>query len=199
MKKLLILMATLELSIAAAQTTTAPFGIPMGTTVAQLKKMGAVPSTDSQIYVLTDPPIKNANFERYLIRAGQKSGVCKIVAIGKPINTSSDGSGLRSAFVSMNNVLNTKYGSATEKFDFLKSGSIWDEPKDFMMGLVVDERYYNNYWVADKGARLGNNISIMALEGNARTSTQGYITVGYEYKNLDSCTKEKASTDGNGL
>lgn len=171
----------------------------MGTTISQLSKMGAIYDDEAGLYVVRNPPVKNNSFDEILVLASPRVGVCKVVGLGKEMIVSGDGQALRSAFSNFNNILNTKYGVATSKFDYLKSSSIWNDSNDWMMGLRMKDRTLAHYWMRSKGAKLTNNIGALMLEAKALSSTKGYIVVGYEYTNYDKCNQEKEVRDGSGL
>lgn len=176
----------------------APFGIPMGTSVEQLKKMGAEYDKDNY-WVLKKPPISNNSFDLYMIWTSKKSGVCKVVALGKTINTSEYGHKIRSSFNGLAKVLKNKYGPPAEKFDFLSYDSIWKKDRDFMMGLKLEDRHLTYIWKSTNKSPLPNNISMMLISAKALSSNKGYIRLGYEYKNFSNCTTEQEEKDSTGL
>ncbi len=56
-----------------------------------------------------------------------------------------------------------KYGKRT-KYDYLRSGSIWDEPKDWMMSLRQEERTLALFWSIDNGSVLAEHVSGISLQ-----------------------------------
>jgi len=68
----------------------------------------------------------------------------KLAAIGKNVSTSVYGSELKDAFNEMEKSIIAGYGDS-KRYDFLRSGSIWDEPKDFMMGLLKKKELLNRF------------------------------------------------------
>lgn len=82
-------------------------------------------------------------------------------------------------------VLSTKYGIA-KRFDFLRSGSIWNERKDWMMALLKKERTLSAFWIDDK-ITMPDNLSGINFEAYANSRESGMIAISYEFKNAESC------------
>lgn len=138
-----------------AEIGSGPFGLPMGATLTQLKvvdKLVPVPNVPGS-YLVRAVPKPHGAFESYVLAISETSGLCKIAAIGKDIESSSFGTEIQSAFAALDQALQEKYGNR-KNFDFLRAGSIWDEPKDWMMGLLKKERVLSSYWDKEEGSVL---------------------------------------------
>ena len=114
-----------------------PFGLEKGMS---LKDIGGKPEKVGHgIYKLSSVPKPHSAFEAYVVRISPKGGLYWIKAIGKDIATSTYGVELKSAFNEMEEKLGATYGKH-KTMDFLMPGSIWNEPNDWMMGLIKKER-----------------------------------------------------------
>jgi hypothetical protein len=90
-------------------------------------------------YTMTSVPVPHPAFESYSVTVTQGDGLCKVMGIGKTLDTNSFGTEIQSAFDELEQALARKYGRH-KKFDFLQAGSIWNEPRDWMSGLRHKER-----------------------------------------------------------
>ena len=181
------------------QLGTGPFGLPMGTTLAQLASFGPTEESDAKgFYKLRTVPKPHEDFETYIVAVSEKQGLCKIMAIGKDVSTSAQGYELRSAFESLDKILLEKYGDR-KNFDFLNAGSIWDEPKDFMMGLVKKERTLSSYWDQSQGSHFTDHVNAITLETTALHSDVGYLQLRYEFENTKACLEEIAKKTNSSL
>jgi hypothetical protein len=59
-----------------------------------------------------------------------------------------------------------------------------------MMGLLKKERLIQAVWSGETGARLKNGIGAVSLTATAKTTTEGYVTLSYEFDNFATCQKE---------
>ena len=98
----------------------------------------------------------------------------------------------------MSDKLEKVYGNATTT-DVLLPGSIWDEPDDFMIGLIKKERYLFSIWNAESRARLDSTISMIGLGVNPLGTDKGYITLEYYFSTSDACDKEIAALEDDAL
>ena len=158
-----------------------PFGLQYGMTKAQaIQIVGgqAVKENKGDSLILTTAPRPHPAFEEYLLIFSPENGLLKIAAFGRDISTNGFGSEVRDAFAEIRDALDKTYG-AGEIHNFLESGSIWNEDRDWMAGLLKKERVLTAYWdVALKGAvpsKLPNHITAMALTANALSTDKGYL------------------------
>lgn len=78
----------------------------------------------------------------------------------------------------------------------MKPGSIWNEPKDWMMGLFKKQRVLIADWSIEKGSSLPDDIERIALRAVAHSTEEAIISVNYGGKNHVSCLAEvKAKHD----
>lgn len=173
-----------------------PFGLDMGMTLAQIQqKTGKVPVLSQDDLYEIVPPNANNLFESYMVRVHPKYGIYSIRAIGKDITTTGYGYEVKSTFNDLVASIGKSYGKY-KKFDYLQARSIWDEPNDFMMGLVRKERTLAAFWDKEEQSTLPNDISEISVAAYGLSSSKGYIVLIYNSPNkviIDA--EKKASQD----
>ncbi len=80
-------------------------------------------------------------------------------------------------------------------FDFLKYGSIWKEPNDWMMGLKQKERTLVAFWDDETGADMSSTVANIMLEANATSSSSGYLSLSYEFDNAQVAFDEREASE----
>lgn len=167
-----------------------PFGLEMGMTLSQLKKISDVkPSKVSYIYLASKLPKGNNSFEEYSLFISPKTGLCKIRGIGKDIDTSVYGTAIISEFDKIDQLLSNKYGER-KKFDYLKSESIWSKDNEWTMALKLEERVLAAFWKEAYASKLSDNIKNILLQANGINQNKGYIDISYEFDNFSICSGE---------
>jgi hypothetical protein len=166
----------------------------MGTPISKLHVL----KHDRENSYTIDVPTPNSEFESYVVLATPGTGVCKIVGIGKDHDGDAAGVEIRMAFNSMEAVLRSKYGNS-KTFDFLQSGSIWNDVGDFAMALRRNERHLEGFWDRDENSTLPSDIRSINLSASATGSSSTYLTLSYEYTNMDACTAKRRATDNSAL
>jgi hypothetical protein len=194
-------VAAKQASQTAPETTTAPllppgegpFGLDAGLSKKSIEDMTGKdlkPVADSvDLYTAELLPKKNADFEAYGLLISPDAGLCQIRAVGKSIDTDSFGIALKSKYEELSDSLSSIYGKA-EKNDFLVSGSIWEDPKYWMMSLSKRERFLSAQWKGTKESPLKNNLLSVSIEARADGSEKGYIFLQYNFSNNDICKAE---------
>lgn len=122
------------------------------------------------------PPKSHSAFENYILKVTPVAGLSWIKALGKPIQTNGFGYEVLSAFVAMETKLQGTYGS-NAKYDTLLTGSIWDEPRDWMQALEKGERLLGSEWSTKTGATLPKGFSSIFLFAEAKDTDNGYIAI----------------------
>ncbi len=165
-----------------------PFGFSSGMTLNDVNKIGDF-KPDTNAYWYDSKTIKNGNnnFESYSVLVVPGYGLCKIIAVGKDIISNSYGEQVRTNFDDLTSALKLKYGNPTNQYDFLRSGSIWKDPNDFMMGLAKKDRTLVNYWMVADGSKLPDELKSISLTAGATSSSKGYLTLSYEFSNVSEC------------
>ena len=174
------------------------FGLEVGETKESIQKKGIrLIESESYWYRTNKLPKGNSQLNNYSLLITPISGLCRIVGRTESIETNSFGTQLISKFEFFETALNKKYGKG-EKYDFVKSGSIWDDEKYWMMGLLQKERYLMAAW--KKGNQeLPNHLNNILLDTHAVGSGEGVITLNYEFTNTDKCFKEQEAADTDNL
>jgi hypothetical protein len=180
-----------------AQETGGPFGLRRGMTqdqVTQIVGKGAVKDTKGDTLRLLTVPKPHPAFEFYSLIFSPTDGLLKIIAYGNDIRTNGFGEAVRSSFTEIRNALSQTYQKPDVDLDFVRAGSIWKEPEDWMMALLKEERDLASAW---EKRPLPNHINDIVLEAKALSQEKGYILLTYEFDGwaayVDS-VKKKAGT-----
>jgi hypothetical protein len=188
-----------------AQEATGPFGLHRGMAKDEVVKLvgkdavkktegilGQPPSRAEKVELLTVPR-PHAAFESFTLMFSAKDGLLKIIAYGKDIRTNGFGEAVRTSFDELRDAVSQTYGKPGKSIDFVRTGSIWHEPEDFMMGLLKEERNLAVMW----DTALPNSIHAIVLEANALSRDKGYLTLTYEFQGWGEFVdemKKKANT-----
>ena len=177
-----------------AQETQGPFGFQMGMTTAQLAKIGTLKPVEGMpkgVYSMTTAPAPRSDFETYDVLVSPITGLCKIMAIGADVQSGGGGMELRSAFNGLHEALDSKYGKASNDFDNLQDGSIWNDDNDFMMGLAVRDRHLMSFWGGQEGnMKTPNHVANVELEARASSAHRGWVVLSYEFENATPCIQQ---------
>lgn len=164
-----------------------PFGIRLGLSRADAGKVMTMTKTqEPDMFLVERPPAAHPDFERYMVLVDDSVGVCKITAIGVSIPSNSFGTQTRERFDDVERSLREKYGAAP-RIDFLRRGSIWDEPRDWMMGLAKEDRTLMTAWLRDDSSRFPDNLATILLKANATSSSSGWLSLSYEHPAVSQC------------
>ena len=186
--KILALTNALYLSISFPYVSFgAPFGLTMGMRLADFNEIELTEIGGTQ-YVATNLPRNHSAFDSYVLQIHPVTGLCLIRAIGKDIESSSHGTELVSAFDELHNQLDSAYGDS-RLVSFLRSGSIWDEPEDYMRAIENKERVLQAIWERDDGSVIGNEVVEVILEARASSSRRGQVIVQYRLENERECAQ----------
>ncbi|BAI80354.1 conserved hypothetical protein [Deferribacter desulfuricans SSM1] len=195
-KKSIVAIVIVFMAFMVSDAMAGPFGLRKGMS---LKEIGGKPERiGNGIYKLIKVPKPHSAFEAYIVKVAPKGGLCWIKAIGKDIATSSYGIELKSAFQEMEKKLTAIYGEH-ETIDDLLPNSIWNEPSDWMMGLIKKERILIAIWDSEKGSHLPSDLKQVGLIAGATSGNTGYIAVEYSFTNKDSCDAELAKQEDDAL
>ena len=196
MKKLLIKTTVIPL-LFLTSIHAGPFGLEMGMKLNEIDREAE--EIAAGVY-LVDVPQPHSSFEKYAIRISPTLGLYYIKAIGKDISTSSYGLELKSEFTEMKEKLQMGYGEGDE-LDYLLPGSIWNEPRDYMMALIKNERTLAHLWGETDGSKpaLKNSIIAIALVAKATKADTGYISIEYYFENHSTAEKEAEAAEDSAL
>ena len=173
-----------------------PFGLEMGMSLVEIG--GQPEKVGNGLYMLNTVPKTHSAFKAYVVKVAPEGGLCWVKAIGKDIATSSYGIELQTEFHVMEEKLEAAYGKH-EIMDFLMTGSIWDEPNDWMMGLIQKERILAAIWEPAEGSSLPSDLKQIALIASPISTGKGYIAIEYSFINKDSCDAELAALEDDAL
>lgn len=175
-----------------------PFGLEKGMSLEDVRRLGNfIPDRDAYWYRSSTIRNGHDNFEGYSVLIVPGFGLCKVLGVGKDINSNAFGDQVRSTFQDLSAALAQKYGPPSSQYDFVKAGSIWKDPNDFMMGLVKEERVLSAYWVG-KGVSLPDKLQAISISARATASTKGYVNISYEFDNANACLdRSKARNNSN--
>ena len=120
-----------------------------------------------------------------------------ISAVSRIIGTSAYGESVKSEFYKIKNQINTSYGQSKD-FDYLKDGSIWDKPQDWMTALYKKDRVLESLWLLECGSILHDDISSIDLSTSAMdfkgllgmNDLVGIIGLEYKFINYDKALAE---------
>lgn len=194
MKKLTVITST-ALAYFATQAIAGPFGLEMGMKASDFP---GAKSLGKGTYELKSVPKPHSAFDRYAVRISPTTGVCWIKGLGADLETSVYGVELRIAFEGLRNKLEQAYGPY-KLTDRLLPGSIWNEPKDFMMSMAKRERVLLAQWDRANGSKLPEDIDHIGLIATADNSTTGNVMLEYSMANKASCTQELAAAEDSAL
>jgi hypothetical protein len=152
------------------------------------------------VMTVTTVPRPYPEFEEYLLIFSRKDGLLKVVAVGKDISTSAEGTELRDRFSQLRGVL-TEHYSSPENIDFVKgdSDSAIAEPSNFMLSLLEKERDLSSIWPPENGAKLGDGISGIVLEALPESLDTGFLRLSYEFDGWDDYVDKLNAAQGSVL
>jgi len=173
-----------------------PFGLNYGLTRSDIIKLvgeHAIEASKESTLTLTTVPNPYPEFEKYIAMISPEKGLLKIVAIGRNIDTNSFGEELHDKLIEIRDAVAKTYGEP-KTLDFVRSGSIWNEPRDWMMGLLKKERTLTAYW--DLRSSTPNHITLVDLQAKALSMDKGYLTLSYEFEGWEAFVdSQKSKTD----
>lgn len=169
-----------------------PLGVMMGISVKDLSDAGiAIAPIDNSplIYRAGSAPAPSGSFDDYVYLISENVGLCRVTAWTPEKEANSFGEQIIATFDELQSALTEKYGKP-EVYKFVQRGSIWNERRDFMMGLAKEERTHVAAWTSGATNSLPQDIESISLHAVAFSSSKGAVKLTYEFKNLKSCFKE---------
>lgn len=170
-----------------------PLGFAAGLSKDEIEAMAGAQLTlideKQSLYGIEKSPKSNSSFVQFALVVSTTAGLCQIRAISKDIHTSRFGYELKSSFDEMKGALTEVYGKPV-LMDTLIAGSIWREPKEWMMSLRQKERYLSVAWTATSASPLKYNLSEIEMDARATSSDEGYYMLQYTFNNWNVCQSE---------
>lgn len=173
----------------------APFGLGKGLKAEEMHF--DMEEVNPGVYITNHPPKPHSSFSSYVLRVAPVSGLYWVKGISDDIDTDSSGSMLRSKADNMIDRLERIYG-APEIISFSSPGTIWEEPEDFMMGMVSNEIHFGARW-SKLSHNLPEGLDNIFLGINAKESNSGYMIIEYEFDNHDQGEKEVEEAEDDAL
>lgn len=169
------------IALVASSTAAGPFGID--TENFSLESYDCEPVNTTTFFKCSTIPNKHPDIESYIIQYAEKVGVCMIKGISVDIRDNVFGSNIQSKIEQIKEQISSKYG-AGDDIRYLQSGSIWDEPEDWMVGLAKDERTFATEW---NMATPIDGTSIIFLAAKAINRETGYFVVEFYSSDHKKC------------
>jgi hypothetical protein len=167
-----------------------PLGLHKGMPLEELMRQGNFAPGDRQ-FVYSSRTLENghSDFDFYTVVLTPEQGLCKLQALSKEIDSGSFGTDLENKFNGLAGAITQKYGPPKSSFNFLKAGSIWNQPRDWMMGLLKKERVLATFWAASETSTLPDAIKSISIEATALSGSRGLIRLTYDFDNIGDCLK----------
>lgn len=168
----------------ATTARTGPFGFDYGMSKEQVIKLLGKESlvwSKGNDYGFSKAPKPYQAFEGYLLIISPEKGLLKIVAYAKGTKTNVFGDALKDEFQEIYDAVSKTYG-AGKLYDYLKSGSIWNERQDWMMGLLQGDRILEYFW---NSAKPTNHVVLIRLEASADSIGSGQVKLSYEFEGFE--------------
>lgn len=135
-----------------------PFGFSMGATPSVY---GCNPLNIAGMYECATAPKPHSSFETYVVQSSAETGICFVKGVGRNVTSNSYGTSIRAETDELAKQISVRYGEP-QLFDDLLPGSIWDEPRDWLVSLVKKERRYTYKWESTPEEHV-NEIYLAAL------------------------------------
>lgn len=165
-----------------------PLGLRKGMTLEELKKQGTfTPMKEKFRYESKSLANGHPDFAAYFVTLTPEHGLCKVEAIGKVMDSNSYGTELEGKYKDLLSAVKAKYGAPAKEFNFIPGGSIWRDPRDWMMSLMKTERHLTAFWAPPETQNLPDSLNIIMIKAMALSQSQGFIVLGYEFDNSVRC------------
>ena len=167
-----------------------PFGFTGGLSYEEIKKMVGEKNIEQteDSYNLKVLPKNIDGFMFGSCDIDKEKGLVRVIIFINRTDVDNYGVILKGKFKEITNAINEKYGKPIKEYDFLRNGSIWNEDKDFMMGIVKKERVLSNYWAVSENENKVTNIAMTAL---AQKPDSFLILLTYEFEGFKEYSKNK--------
>lgn len=175
----------------STHATAGPFGLEQGMSLEQLD--ANTESVAAGKYILKSVPNPNPAFEQYIVQLGPQTGLCWIKAISKDIETNPYGYQLKSNFARLRDVVEAVYGDHLI-IDRLIYGSKYDQPVEWMQGLINEERLLAAFWDRGNGSSLPKHLTSIDLVASPVSAYKGFVAIEYSFSNEATCDAEWLAT-----
>lgn len=172
-----------------------PFGTDQGATKESLDIAREVNPFEYELRSVKKP---HSEFRKYHAIVTPKAGLCVLSAFGRIYNNDGYGSEVRSAYSRIRSQLSKLYGK-DKAYDYIKSGGLWTEAREWVMSIAQNERVYTSFWDKESGSTLKDGISSVRLEVVATSSDSAYLYIQYEFSNSTGCAEEITEAQSDNL
>lgn len=166
----------------ALSAVAGPFGLEMGSKIETLD----VEKNESK-FTFSSVPKPHPIFKTYSGWQVTSTGLCRVIGISDPFENDSYGQNVREAFDKVKAALSEKYGIA-RNIESLRSDSIWNEPRDWVMSLKQSERTHAADWENAKSSSEKYSIIQLWVVGTSMDSS--LLVLEYRSSDFDECVKE---------
>ena len=129
-------------------------------------------------------------FDHLAVYFTHNQGVCGVAGYSY-LNGDEYGLAHKREFSKFVDLVRRKNGSPTVENDFLRPGSIWDEPQYWLMALRRQEYVLDTAWVAKEGSELPRGMKLIGVQ-----ATPDSIIVRYYFDNMEKCQTEAQADIG---
>ena len=165
----------------AGDSVPSAFGFHMGQKI-EVEPAGVV---SGMAYII----VEHSLFDDLIVYWLPTTGVCKVEGIHNVSRPDAYGDAHREAHDRFSGYVESKYGRPSDAFNFLREGSPWEKPRDWLDGLRANERTLVNYWIAKDGASLPVALNSISVEANEHA-----IVVRYEFENYTAALEAARSS-----
>ena len=173
-----------------------PFGLNMGDNPARFGK-DLTPQEVPGLYYLAKPPVPHQSFEKFALFFSTKSGLARIRAVSPNIKTTIYGEQLVAEFRLIVAALAKKYGKAVIH-QGLKSGTIYDSPRDYMTALTKRDRLLSAEWTVEN-LTTSDGVGAIEVETYGLNAEMGFIMITYDFANFTEYAAEARTKEDSAL
>lgn len=129
---------------------------------------------------LNSAPMPHPDFTTYILNFSPQEGLLRIVAITPPVETSRLGTELKSKLQEIERgISSSKYDEPHKTLDYLHTGSIWNQPQEWMMALLKHERTLGSDWQLSSPS--DNKVTRVLVGAVAFSVEKGCVVVVFEF------------------
>lgn len=163
-----------------------PFGVTAGDDAAAFAGCKPLPGSVGK-FQCDALPRAHPDVEAYVLSSLPGVGICWVRAASRAVETSSFGTEIRAEVDSFAQQIAEKYGMDRRKQDQLANGSLWREPRYWMMSLEKKDRAYGYQWSAGTGAKLPDRISSITVSPLPSSQASARVIVDFVFDNHSAC------------
>ena len=170
-----------------ALSDSAIFGFRKGMNLEQIEalRLGTLHSLGKDAYVISQPS-KLRGASKIALKVPSKEGLLKVVVVWE-VTTNEQGDQIKEKFNEIHTALTKKYGIG-EKYDLIKTDSLWKDPKYWMKGISNKERTL--LWLTEEGQVLPHGLVGIILEVTAKNLNKAKLFLHYEFQGNEAYAKK---------